>query len=639
MPMVKEETVRITSTLPIVGKVSVNFYDTSATVIKFYEKINELQRQKETKHLGLISKIFEGASHSRYEYVMLQSCLSELLDNIYKGSATAAQGSIKIDGADYTGNGVLKSWFLLSNLGHTKNTIGDEKSLMIFSLKQPGFRSCLLNPIKDTLLREWANKTIDEFNYIDFHHIIAIRRIYKEQPRNTKNQCLLVKLYKILLLDINNLDIEINKLKLEQLRRIFRTIRALSIAAIDGHHSHSPVNVDITSIILSLESVEHTYTGKFLFDSITPVLSCLHEDIYLDKNVLAAQREYELQALKWLNEKQKNAAAYEEIIKFSLTNGLITQGSTNLSPFARLAITEPMQPDTKFYDELRNIQTVKKRCRGVEASLDYNPVTKVRYADFFIHSNDFSQREAPRFVFNISSLISNQIKHLYANSGKEFFEVLSEAKENAILEGVDEQAITKAIQNTRQTISRHIWKAFRKDILPAFKDLFWSILKYFIGDKYHIDIDSENKNYDVFGMRHPAGDFGLLEDNIKTALTAEKNDPDRAHELQQLLKASKRAFDGYIFVCLSRIRIYDLTKPPSERLVSDIDSLIIKVNKNKLILELNESKNIAKRREAKAVKELRSNLAPVLNKNAKGYRVMGVKGFGGKLVIKCEKQD
>ena len=117
----------------------------------------------------------------------------------------------------------------------------------------------------------------------------------------------------------------------------------------------------------------------------------------------------------------------------------------------------------------------------------------------------------------------------------------------------------------------------------------------------------------------------------------EKDDLDRLHELKQLSHSCRRKYDGFVFVCLARIIVYDPTKAPSERLVTDIDSSIIKITMEEMILELNESKNTKKNKESNAVNELRKRLVPVLNNKAKGYRVKRVKGFGGKLVIKCCK--
>lgn len=131
---------------------------------------------------------------------------------------------------------------------------------------------------------------------------------------------------------------------------------------------------------------------------------------------------------------------------------------------------------------------------------------------------------------------------------------------------------------------------------PSYKDLLWSILTYFIGARYHIDIETPQKQYDIFGMKLPAGDIGLHDTIIQKAMAEESDNPDRLHELKQAYAASRRRFEGYVFTCLARVIIYDKTKAPSERLVSDIDSIIIKVSKTKLILELNEAKNYKKER-------------------------------------------
>lgn len=104
------------------------------------------------------------------------------------------------------------------------------------------------------------------------------------------------------------------------------------------------------------------------------------------------------------------------------------------------------------------------------------------------------------------------------------------------------------------------------------------------------------------------------------------------------MHSSKRNYEGYVFVCLARIKIFDQSKSPAERIITDIDSTVIKAGREKIVIELNESKNLKNNREKKAVKDIRKNLVPVLNRQAKGYRVREVKGFGGKLIIKCEKR-
>merc|ERR1711974_444209 len=113
---------------------SVNFYCCSASMFEVYEKLNEFERQKKINHLGLISRELDGAKHTRYEYLMLQCALSDVLDKLHKG-VISAQGNLKVDSVPLQGNALLKCWFMLSNLGHLKSTYGDEKSLIQYALK------------------------------------------------------------------------------------------------------------------------------------------------------------------------------------------------------------------------------------------------------------------------------------------------------------------------------------------------------------------------------------------------------------------------------------------------------------------------------------------------------------------------
>ena len=432
------ETNRKTASLPILGKVSISFYSCAEKVLEIYKKTDEFKRQKNIHHLGLISNVFEGASHTRYEYVLLQAGLTDLLDNIHKGSSTASQGSLKVDGKECSGNGLIKAWLLLSNFGHLKNTIGDEKSLLLYALQQPGFKSQLLSPIHDHLLRSWSEAVIERFDYVNFHHILSIRRVYKELPRQLAFQNELAKLYKLLLIDVDKLDIKVNINKLSQLKRLFTTIRALAIVTIDGHYSHTPISIDLISTVLSIDSLENSYKDIYLLESIRPILSSLHENIYLDRQVLESQRDYEIRALEYLKKKPKAPNSYEESIRKAFEKGLVNITSNRLKHFARFPITKSMQPDTKFYDEFRNLQTVKRKCPNVEASLDTNPITETRYADFFINNSQFNVNDLPRFIYNICLLISAQVKHLIDNTSKDFRDLLSEVKENATSIGIEE---------------------------------------------------------------------------------------------------------------------------------------------------------------------------------------------------------
>ena len=153
--------------LSFIGNIRVNFYDFSCELIKIYEKENEFERQKSMKHLGVIADVLESSHHSRYEYLMLQCFLIDVIENTYKGTPNAI-GSIKIDGKEYSGNSLIKTWFLLSNFGHTFKTIGDEKALLLFTNERKGFKSELISSIDDQELKNYAIKVIRKLNFSSF---------------------------------------------------------------------------------------------------------------------------------------------------------------------------------------------------------------------------------------------------------------------------------------------------------------------------------------------------------------------------------------------------------------------------------------------------------------------------------------
>ena len=151
--------------------------------------------------------------------------------------------------------------------------------------------------------------------------------------------------------------------------------------------------------------------------------------------------------------------------------------------------------------------------------------------------------------------------------------------------------------------------------------------------KYTFEITDTNIPYDLVGVSLSELNFNTIKSNIKKALKFEENE-DRKLEIKQIEKLVPNNYPGYIICSMCRINIYDFSKSPNERIVTDIDSVIIKINKSELIIEFNETKNVKRNRENVAKKDLKDKFIQTLNDNAKGYRNNPVKGFGAKIRIK-----
>lgn len=631
------KTYRKKITLPSLGNVSVNFYCCSAKMFEVYEKLNEFERQKKINHLGLISTELDGAKHTRYEYLMLQCALSDILDKLHKG--VAAQGSLKVDGTPFQGNGLLKCWFMLSNLGHLKYTYGDEKSLIQYALKRPGFRSRLLNPIRSELLKSWCVDVIENFKYHKFHYVIAIHRIYKELRRQVETQDEIAKFAELLLLQEDLIPYKFNSTRLNQLRGLFKKIRDLSIVTIDGHYSHTPLSIDLMSSLVSFDEIEGGVFGGDISSSIQPLRNMLIEEIYLDPFVLANQRSYEVASLRSLVSLPNTNETYDWLIKTSIHRGILTNHRRNLKPFYRVEIPKKIQPDTAFYDEFRNLSINTRRgCTNVETYLDLNPFNGVRYVDFFTDIN-FTTNDLPKFLFNIVMLIKEQLRHLIKNIGKDYWALLNKVETNAKSIGIVDADINKVIESSNPFIAMKVFDSAEHMLFPSFRNLLWSLINYFVRGNFRIEIEQTELPYENYAVEFPELGSGYFKDTLDKAHNYEiAKDPDRAHEIDMLRYLTKRKFDGFRIAFLVRIKILDLSQPPEKMIATDIDAALLKITPTTINLELCEAKNRKTKKESTAKKELKELMVPVLNKNAT-YRIEEVKGYGAKLKLICQDKS
>lgn len=587
--------------LSLIGNVRVNFYGFAYEIVKIYDKLEEFERQKRIKHLGVISEVIDSSNHTRYEYLLLQCFLVDVIENTYKGTPNAI-GSIKIDGKEYFGNSIIKVWFLLSNFGHTFNTFGDEKTLLLFNYKRKGFRNKLISDIEDEDFKKYANKVIDSFDYPSFHHVLAIWRICKVvRNKNLKKQ--IIKIYKLFLLPSAN--IKVNNAKLELLKHLAIYAREIALISIDGHNTHIPFTINPLSTLMSIDVYESKLKNSSVFNVLYPLSSILIDEIYLNKDVLTKQREYEINALDFCLKRPANYSEYAKILEDAFKFGLIDlQSKMNVSllHFYRFKIERALQDGESILNEYRTIDTVKRNCDKIESSLDYNAISKEKIYDFYYHS-DFSKKKFPIFVYNILLILEQQIHHTITSNAKPLG-VLADILDNKLKGRISD----KELQEIRKTTaSKLVTQKLIKEIdnvnIPTFRALLSSIICFFLDDKYTFEITELNTPYDYVAVKLSNVPYNNILSNISKAIKTETN-PDRKHELKQVLKQVPKEYDGFIICSLCRINIYDFSKPPNERIITDIDSVIVKVCSKELIIELNESKNMKRKAEKEAIKDI-----------------------------------
>jgi len=606
------------------GKVSLNFTGIACELYNKLKENHEFERLRKIDHLGLIATIFKTLSHTRYDYFMVQSVLSEIVENTFRGTSSA-QGSITINNRQYRGNEILKTWMMLSNFGHCRYTIGDEKAMMIYASKRRGFKSELTSRIKDPDLVEWTNATINKFDYVKFHHILSIYRLYRLFPRNINKQDEIVEIYKTLLLPISKISSTPDKIKLNQLKNIYKNIRNLSIISLDTANSHLPINIDILSTVLSFDFNSDKFQGRKLSQLFDPLTTLLYDNIYLSTEVQTAQRSYEVRAIENMKD-----LSYKKIIEKSLDTGLVNANECDLVHFVRKKYT--LSSDQKLKDHFNITQQLKGDSQKFESSIDFNRLTRDTVIDIYYRKNVFNIKNLPLLVLR-SIMITDIIDRKQLMQKVTIHNPII----NRLIEGLRKENITDdQIQRIIKPMATYLANDLGKDNyflnLNFFQQLMWSVLRFFIHSKYYFDLDTSIEGNSI-GAIYPDGFNSAKSKILKEIERHEILNPDRAKELSHLDYAISRTFKGFVIVCIDRIKIYDYSLAPEKRVITDIDSLVLKFNASELILEFNETKNIISP-VTPALRDLREKFVKVLGSNAKGYRVLSVNNYGAKVRIR-----
>jgi hypothetical protein len=623
------KTYSLVSFLPVTGRTRINFFDCCAETFEIYKEQHEFERQKKIKHLGLISRVFDSSNHTRYEYLMLQCALVDMVDALNKGESQVALGSLKDGSNVYLGNGLLKAWFMLSNYGQCFNTFGDSKSLLLYLLQNRLEKAAFLKNIRDAHLRKWCRDVIDNYNYGKFNYVLAIYRLHKEYFRKPKKNLQLQMLKLLLLKENSHQGLVTNWHKLNRLRRVFKTIRDISIISIDGHYTHTSISVDMISAISSMSDSENAFSERFMSDALQPLLAMLNEEIYLDKDIIAMQRTYEVKSIAEI----RLRACFEDSISDALTKGILEEVKSH-RPFLRLKLPEEIQPESTLYEEFRNVKAAKRGCPSVELMLDQNFYQGHRYLDVLVNHDSLTHKEIGLIYYRISKLVSENLKYIVRSKGGRFLsfnrkvsaKLRDSGSTQALLDEVDDLLANEMIPI--------IYDGLESSVSPSYKEILYSVLKYVFLDKYNLDLEHQNSHYKSFDFRLEDLTTETFNENIELAKLKNSSDVDRVHEIEVLRKQIRGATNEFVYACIDRLLVLDMSANPDKRKYTDIDGVILFVGGDGAKLEIIEAKN-TKNAVRDAKKDIKKTLIPALNKaRIKGYRVAPLKGKGAKLVIK-----
>lgn len=247
--------------LPMLGRgVNVMLYGKAA---KFYECLKDdgiIDKLRKVEQLGVISQIERSASHTRWEYVVLQLYLIQKLIREEKG----ALGKIRIGGKELSGVEVLQLWVFLFNMGHPPGTFATIRGLVSALNKDKELKEEIENKLLPNELKSKFEDVLRKRDIFNFPKFLSAIYLKKSQNCFIKlNYNLFIKLLLYYFKDIEKqlneelkAEYEDNKDKIENLRSYFDMIRRLSFLSLDLKHVRFPINIDISEILSDPESYE-----------------------------------------------------------------------------------------------------------------------------------------------------------------------------------------------------------------------------------------------------------------------------------------------------------------------------------------------------------------------------------------------
>lgn len=260
---VNHETRPLDYQVPQLGKVSAKLYEYSAQTYNLLDYYGHIKKLRTIDQLGVIRNVYEGAHHSRWEYVMLQlSLIHRLSVETDEKDRKVARGlglgssNIEFQGRCPTGADILQMWTLLLNAGHLPGTFATERALLKSCKKHRDLQRTIRQGLPgETRVRQYFTEILREDDIYSFHKILIC--FYLERYRKyILNQSRFVDFLQEIM-SFYLFPSDDHRESQENYCRLFRRIRQISYLFLDFQYGPIPVDFDLGAIFFNLQDYVH----------------------------------------------------------------------------------------------------------------------------------------------------------------------------------------------------------------------------------------------------------------------------------------------------------------------------------------------------------------------------------------------
>lgn len=266
-------------------KVAIDIYPIATELYEELNRIGIIERIKAIPQLGVI-KVKKKLHKSRYDYVMLQLYLHQLIKNNIQPSLKLTYNNyikekefnkevsyINKDFKPSLGD-LMQIMSIVYNIGHFYNTFTASRAVTMMATQDTTFKNMVINASKDTDYQAVVNNLLVDQNYQRFHLTNSLLIL---EHCNTELSS--VKFAKELLYAYLNESNPPENSKLRYAFDVFRKVRTLSYMAYDLQIANTPITIDIANqkainVLLKewLSEYNNSISSNHLVDSISKLL-------------------------------------------------------------------------------------------------------------------------------------------------------------------------------------------------------------------------------------------------------------------------------------------------------------------------------------------------------------------------------
>lgn len=231
--------------LPSVGNIELEFYGKASELYELLNKEGEINRLKSLNQLGLLEKVFPGAHHTRWEYIVLQLyLLKEFKDNLPgRGFSVDIEEEFGFD-FKFSATEAIQMFVLLQNYGHLNGTFETECLVLEMLSKNTDTKNRLINLLPEDF-KPWGTEVIENEKKLEFFKVLSV--LFVEHSKDFKN---MDELRKLCLKILKGFYLKTSE-KLSELYEKIKLIRDIAYIYLDLNYVSVGFNIALPTILLS----------------------------------------------------------------------------------------------------------------------------------------------------------------------------------------------------------------------------------------------------------------------------------------------------------------------------------------------------------------------------------------------------